>query len=135
MSVCTAPPEASRRIACAKNSLTGKQSLLTRLAGFPAIKTLEAFDYDFASGTKRSQMDEWAGLGFVERNENVVLVGSSGVGKTPLAIALGYRAAQAGIKTRFTAAADLLLTLTVAHAQNPLKTVMQRAIAGYSELI
>lgn len=112
-----------------------KQSMLTRLAGFPAIKTLEDVDYDFAAGVKRSQIDELAGLGFVERSENGVLVGPSGVGKTHLAIALGYRAAQAGIKTRFTTAADLLLTLSVAHAQNQLKTVMQRAIAGYRRLI
>ena len=112
-----------------------KQSMLTRLAGFPAIKTLEDFDYDFATGVKRSQIDELAGLGFVERSENVVLVGPSGVGKTHLAIALGYRAAQAGIKTRFTTAADLLLTLSVAHAQNQLKTVIQRSIAGYRLLI
>ena len=108
-----------------------KQSMLTRLAGFPAIKTLEEFDYDFATGVKRSQIDELAGLGFVERNENVVLIGPSGVGKTHLAIALGYRAAQAGIKTRFTTAADLLLTLSPAHAQNQLKTVMHRAINAY----
>ena len=112
-----------------------KQSMLTRLAGFPAIKTLEDFDYSFAAGVKKSQIDELASLGFVERHENVVLVGPSGVGKTHLAIALGYRATQAGIKTRFTTAADLLMTLSVAHAQNQLKTVMQRAINGYRLLI
>ena len=112
-----------------------KQNMLTRLAGFPAIKTLEEFDYAFAAGVKRSQIDELAGLAFVERNENVVLVGPSGVGKTHLAIALGYRAAQAGIKTRFTTAADLLLTLSAAHAQNQLKAVMHRAIAAYRLLI
>ena len=111
-----------------------KQSMLTRLAGFPAIKTLEEFDYDFAS-LKRSQIDELAGLGFVERQENVVLLGPSGVGKTHLSIARGYRAAQAGIKTRFTTAADLLLTLSVAHVQNQLKAVMHRAIACYRLLI
>jgi DNA replication protein DnaC len=112
-----------------------KQSMLTRLAGFPAIKTLDDFDYQFAAGVKKSQIDELAGLGFVERHENVVLVGPSGVGKTHLAIALGYRAAQAGIKTRFTTASDLLLTLSVAHAQNQLKTVMHRAISAYRLLI
>ena len=65
----------------------------------------------------------------------VVVSGPSGVGKTHLAIALGYRATQAGIKTRFTTAADLLITLSVAHAQNQLKSVMQRAINGYRLLI
>jgi DNA replication protein DnaC len=54
-----------------------KQSMMTRLAGFPAIKTLEQFNYDFAKGVKRSQIEELAGLGFIERNENVVLVGPS----------------------------------------------------------
>ena len=43
-----------------------KQSMLTRLAGFPAIKTLDDFDYQFATGVKKSQIDELAGLGFVE---------------------------------------------------------------------
>ena len=83
-----------------------KQSTMTRLAGFPAIKTLDQFNYDFAKGVKRSQVEELAGLGFIERNENVVLVGPSGVGKTHLTMALGYKATQAGIKTRFMTAAD-----------------------------
>lgn len=48
---------------------------------------------------------------------------------------MGYRAAQAGIKKRFTTAADLLLTLSVAHAQNQLKSVMHRAITAYRLLI
>ncbi|MEY4473320.1 MAG: hypothetical protein RL671_1624 [Pseudomonadota bacterium] len=111
-----------------------KQTLLTRLAGFPAVKTLEEFDYGHTH-LKRAQIEELASLAFVERRENIVLVGPSGVGKTHLAIALGYRAAQAGIKTRFTSAADLLLTLSVAHAQNQLKTVMQRSINAYRLLI
>lgn len=95
-----------------------KQSTMTRLAGFPAVKTLDEFSFEFAKGVKRSQIEELAGLGFIERSENIVLVGPSGVGKTHLAIALGYKATQAGIKTRFITAADLLLTLTTAHRQN-----------------
>lgn len=112
-----------------------KQSMLTRMAGFPVIKTLEDFNYDFAKGVKRSQIEELAGLGFVDRCENVVLVGPSGVGKTHLAMALGYRATQAGIKTRFMTAADLLLALSTAHAQNQLKTVMHRVIGANRLLI
>jgi DNA replication protein DnaC len=112
-----------------------KQNMLTRLAGFPTLKTLEEFDFGSANGLKRAQIEELAGMAFVERAENVVLVGPSGVGKTHLATALGFRATRAGIKTRFTSAADLLLTLSVAHAQNQLKSVMQRTINAYRLLI
>jgi DNA replication protein DnaC len=112
-----------------------KQSTMTRLAGFPVVKTLDEFNYDFAKGVKRSQIEELAGLGFVERHENVVLVGPSGVGKTHLAMALGYKATQAGIKTRFTTAADLMLALSTAHTQGTLKAVMHRAIKSYRLLI
>lgn len=111
------------------------QSMLTRLAGFPAIKTLDDFSFDFAKGVKKSQIEELAGLGFVQRCENVVLVGPSGVGKTHLAIALGYRATQAGIKTRFMTAADLLLVLSTAYQQNNLKAAMNRTIKAYRLLI
>jgi hypothetical protein len=52
-------------------------------------------------------------------------------GQDALAIALGYRATQAGIKTRFTTAADLLLTLVLAHAQQP---AQERDAAGDQRL-
>lgn len=111
--------------------LARKQSTMTRLAGFPAVKTFDEFSFEFAKSVKRSQIEELAGLGFIERNENIVLVGPSGVGKTHLAIALGYKATQAGIKTRFMTAADLPLTLSTAHRQNQLKEVKHRAIEAY----
>jgi DNA replication protein DnaC len=111
------------------------RSTLTRLAGFPAIKTLEEFDYEFAPGVPKTTIAELSGLAFVERNENVVLVGPSGVGKTHLAIALGYLATQAGIRTRFMTAADLLLALTTAARQGTLAEVLKRAVLAYRLLI
>jgi len=54
------------------------------------------------------------------------LHGPSGVGKSHLAIALGYKATQNGIKTRFLAAADLMLQLTAAHRQGRLKEFLRR---------
>jgi DNA replication protein DnaC len=48
------------------------------------------------------------------------LLGPSGVGKTHLAISLGYLATQRLIKTRFIAASDLMLQLSAAHRQNKL---------------
>ncbi len=84
------------------------RTLLTKTAGFPAIKTLDDYDFAFATGAPRKQLTELATLTFAERAENVVLLGPSGVGKMHLAIALGYKATQAGIKTRFISAADLM---------------------------
>jgi site-specific recombinase XerC len=75
--------------------------MLTRMAGIPAIKTLEAFDFAFATGAPRQQIQELAALSFVERAENAVLRGPSGTGKTHLAIAFGLIAAQKGWKVRF----------------------------------
>ena len=122
-----------RQEAAGRRSRT--QSMLTRMAGFPAIKTLEGFSFEFAKGVKKSQIEELAGLSFIERRENVVLLGASGVGKTHLAIALGYKATQAGIKTRFTSAAELMLALTHGYVQNNLKAVMHRTVKAYRLLI
>ncbi len=65
--------------------------LLTKIAGFPAIKTLEQYDCGFAAGAPKSLSNELTSLAFIERAENVVLLGPSGVGKKHLAIALGDR--------------------------------------------
>ena len=59
----------------------------------------------------------------------------SGVGKTHVAIGLGYRATQAGIKTRFITAADLMLQLGIANRQGRLKEYFNRAILGPRLLI
>ncbi|MFT2839021.1 ATP-binding protein, partial [Escherichia coli] len=74
-------------------------------------------------------------LSFIERNENIVLLGPSGVGKTHLAIAMGYEAVRAGIKVRFTTAADLLLQLFTAQRQGRYKTTLQRGVMAPRLLI
>jgi DNA replication protein DnaC len=87
------------------------REMLTRIAGFPALKMLEAYDFAFASGAPRQQIEELARLGFVEGSEKVVLVGPSGVGKTHLAIAFGLLATRRAWKVRFISAADLVIAL------------------------
>lgn len=64
-----------------------------------------------------------------------MLLGPSGVGKSHLAIALGYAATQAGIKTRFVSASDLALQLAVAQRQSRLNEVMKRNVLGYRLLV
>ena len=109
--------------------------MLTRTAGFPAMKTIEAFDFAFATGAPRQQILELSSLGFVERSENVVLLGPSGTGKTHLAIAFGLIAAQKGWKVRFTSAADLVIAMEAAQRQGRMKEALHRTVAAPKLLI
>jgi DNA replication protein DnaC len=111
------------------------RDMFARVAGFPTIKTLDGFDFGFATGVSRAQIHELAGLAFIERAENVVFLGPSGVGKTHLAIALGYLATQHGHKVRFTTAADLVMTLETAQRQGRWKEALHRAVSVYKLLI
>lgn len=112
-----------------------KRQTLLKLATIPTIKTLEQYDFGFASGAPRAQIQELAALAFVQRAENVVFLGPSGVGKSHLAIALAYRAVMAGIKVRFITAADLMLQLATARSQGRLKEYFNRAVIGPKLLV
>jgi len=111
------------------------RTVLLKMAGFPGVKQLSDYDFKFAVGAPKKQIEALASLSFIPRKENIVLLGPSGVGKTHLAVALGYLATQAGLKTRFITAADLLLQLDTAQRQGRLKQTMQRSINGPSLLI
>ena len=106
-----------------------RQTLL-KLATLPTVKTLEQFDFAFASGAPRVQIKELAALTFIERAENIVLLGPSGVGKSHVAVALAYKAVMARIKTRFISAADLMMQLATAKSQGRLKEYFNRAVIG-----
>jgi DNA replication protein DnaC len=110
-------------------------AVLLNLATMPALKTLEQFDWSHAGGAPKAQIIELSHLTFVERAENVVLLGPSGVGKTHIALALAHRAVMAGHKVRFITAADLMLQLAAAKAQGRLKEYFNRAVLGPKVLV
>ena len=108
---------------------------LLKFAGFPGRKLFEDYDFKFASGAPRKQLNELTSMAFIERAENLVLLGPSGVGKSHLAISLGHKAVAQGIKTRFIAAADMMLQLATARKQERLDQYLKRSILAPRLLI
>ena len=112
-----------------------KVTTLMNMATMPTIKTLDQIDWTHASGMPKAQVQELAHLAFIERAENIVLLGPSGVGKTHVALALAHRAVTAGHKVRFITAADLMLQLAAAKSQGRLKEYFNRAVLGPKLLV
>ncbi len=115
--------EAIQELLGAQISLRNNRRLQAamRSSRLPAVKTFEEFDFSFQPSIKREQIDSLAELGFLERRENVVLLGPPGVGKTHLAIALAITAAQRGRRVYYGTLADLVTSLEEARASGSLK--------------
>lgn len=97
-----------------------------RLARFPWLKTLDQFDFDFQPSLDRRQIRELAGLSFVARGHNVVILGPPGVGKTHLAVALGVLAVEAGCSVQFLTLETLMTRLVRAKHENRLDRTLQQ---------
>ena len=95
-----------------------------RLARFPWIKTLDQFD--FQPSLDRRQVRELAGMSFVERAHNVVVLGPPGVGKTHLAVSLGVKAVEAGYSVLFLTLETLITRLVRARHENRLDRALQQ---------
>lgn len=85
-----------------------------QIAHFPAIKTVEDFDFKFQPSVDQRLVRELASGRFVAQAENVLIFGPPGVGKTHLAIALGRAAVEHGHSVLFTSATALLGALSKA---------------------
>lgn len=97
-----------------------------RAARFPEVKTIDAFDFKAASGVSAQHVATLAAGDYVDRAENVVLVGPIGTGKTHLAIALGVEAARQRRHVAFFRAADLVQSLVEARDQHELGRLQRR---------
>lgn len=89
-----------------------------RTAGFPFIKTFEDFDFSFQPTINKEQILDFKNLRFIENKENIIFVGSPGVGKTHLATSIGIIAAKNRDSTYFINCNDLISNLKKANSEN-----------------
>jgi DNA replication protein DnaC len=133
-------PEALETLLGAQISLRNNRRLVAamRSSRLPAVKTLADFDFSFQPSLQREQIDSLHTLGFVERRENVILLGPPGVGKTHLAISLAIAAAQSGRRVYYGTLSDLITSLEEAqlagHLSQRLKTLVFPALLVVDEL-
>jgi len=103
-------------------------------AKFPAVKSLDSFDFLAVPSLNKALVLELARSEYVLRRENVIAVGNSGTGKTHVALGLGLAACQKGLSVGFTTAAAVVHELIEARDDKRLLR-LQRQLAGYKLLV
>jgi DNA replication protein DnaC len=131
-----APVEVLERLLAAEVEATAARRLSGRLrfAHYPLDKRLSGFEFDFQPSIDRAVIAELSTLRFVEERRNALFLGPPGVGKSHLAIALGIAATEAGYRTYFTTAVDLVAHLQAAHLEGSWSAKM-RTYTGPSVLV
>ncbi len=88
----------------------------------PEQPTIDQFDFNFhpSRGKQKATILGLLDLEFVHRKMDIILIGNPGVGKSLLAKTIAYAATQAGIKTLFTSAMDMINQLVAAQDNHTL---------------
>jgi DNA replication protein DnaC len=115
--------------------LVGEQAALRRQrsterrireAHFAEHKSLETFDWKFNQRTiKKAEIEELATCEFIRRQDNLVWVGQSGVGKSHLIQGIGMRACALGYRVRYTTSAVLITELNASLADQSFPQVIR----------
>jgi len=95
-------------------------------ARFPQVKRLSDFRFEDAPAVSATQIAQLADGSYIERAENVLLIGDSGTGKSMLATGLGVAACEQGRSVRFTTVAALVNELLEARDERELSRVVGR---------
>lgn len=101
---------------------------LVRKAKFPFLKTIEEFDFTFQTSIRLSALGSFLGPELVSEGRCAILLGPTGMGKTHLGIAIGYRAIQNGFESRFVVANDFLEQLSRASEAGRLREILQEYV-------
>ena len=98
----------------------GRRQRRLKAARLPSPKALDSFDFAAAPSVNKPQVLELARCEYVDRRENVLLIGGSGTGKTHLATALAMEACGRGKRVRFYRVTELATLLLEAREERQL---------------
>lgn len=107
---------------------------MVKVAAFPHLKEIKDFDFSFQPSVNKEQILDFATLRFIEQKENIIFLGTSGVGKSHLATSIGIAAAKKRTSTYFIKCNDLIMNLRKAKIENRLETRLKH-YAKYKLLI
>ena len=93
---------------------------MVKVAGFPHFRELKDFDFSFQESINKDQIMDFTSHRFIQENQNIIFMGSSGVGKTHLATSIGISTAKKRISTYFIKCHDLIAQLRKARLENRL---------------
>lgn len=97
---------------------------LRKFSRIPVHKRLEDFDFSFQPTIDEKQIKRLATLGFVHAQENVLLIGPPGCGKSHIAISLAEICIDQGLRAYYITMSDLAMKLVEAKKEGKLKRVM-----------
>jgi DNA replication protein DnaC len=100
-----------------------------KAAKFPAVKSLDSFDFKAIPVLNKMQVLELARCEWVDRRENVIALGPSGTGKTHIALGLGLSACQKGLSVGFVTAAALVHELMEARDERRLLRLQKQMVS------
>lgn len=97
-----------------------------KAARFPVVKTLDTFDFTAQPSINEALVRELMRGEYLDRRENVLLIGNSGTGKTHLATALAFAACQQGRGVRFFTATGLVTQLLERREERELERFLKQ---------
>jgi DNA replication protein DnaC len=95
-------------------------------ANFPKVKTIESFDFKKTPGIQASKIKNLLECDFIDTASPIILLGEPGTGKTHLATAIGYAAANLGHTVKFVTASKLANDLVEARDAYKLSNLLNR---------